>query len=253
MSDAADRVRRAAARLAAAYREKCRIAFQPGEAPLTPDEAMLVQAEVMRLLHAEAGGWKVSIRPDGLAAAAPMFRHWIVPEGQSFDIQDNGPIGIEVEIGLRLACDLPPRPAKPYSRDEVVAAVDRVFAGIEVVTPRVANQTAIPFPQFLADNVGNGGYVVGNGRESFSDLDLGRLRCVIEIDGKVVHDKVGGNPWGDPMVPVVACANAQADRIGGFKAGHVVTTGSLCGLIWRGRGEHVAARIEGLGSVAMRT
>lgn len=248
-----DRVRRAAARLADAYAAKTRIALVAADAPTTPEEAMHVQAEVMDLLGVEVGGWKVSIRPDGLAAAAPMFRHWIVPEGRGFEIQDNGPVGIEVEIGLRLNRDLPPRPGTPYSRSEVIAACDRAFAGIEVVTPRVANPSDIPFLHYLADNIGNGGYVIGGGLDRFSDIDLASLRCVIEFNGKVEHDKIGGNPWGDPLVPVVACVNAQIDRVGGFKAGHTVTTGSLCGLIWRPRGERVTARIEGLGTVAMNT
>lgn len=253
MSTALVRISKAAARLAAAYDETSRIALAPDAAPQTPPEAMQVQAEVMRLLDVEVGGWKVSVRPDGLEAAAPMFRHWVVPEGRSFPILRNGPIGIEVEIGLRLAKDLPPRPGKPYTRPEILAACDRAFAGIEVVTPRLANQNDIPFTHFLADNVGNGGYVIGGGIGKLADIDLSALRCVIEIDGRVVHDKIGGNPWTDPLVPVVACANAQMDHVGGFKAGQIVTTGSLCGVIWRPAGERIAARIEGLGTVAMET
>jgi len=253
MPDASTRIQRAAARLAAAYSEKSRITLAPDLAPETPSEAMAVQAEVARLLGAEVGGWKVAIRPDGLAAAAPMFRHLIVPEGQSSAILDNGPIGIEIEICIRLARDLPPRPGKPYTREDIVAACDRVFAGIEIVTPRLDKPFDIPFTTFLADNVGNGGYVMGGGVDDVSRVDLTNLRCVFDFNGEVAYDKVGGHPAKDPLVFVLACANAQIDKLGGFKAGQLITTGSLGGIFWRGKGEQVNARIEGLGTVSMRT
>ena len=67
----------------------------------------------------------------------------------------------------------------------------------------------------------------------------------------MIHDKVGGNPWTDPLVPLIACANAQMDHVGGFRAGQIVTTGSLCGIFWQRPGERVEAEIDGLGPVRL--
>jgi 2-keto-4-pentenoate hydratase len=247
MATSNDRIERAAHRLAEAYRASVPIAFGEAEAPTSPEEAMAVQTAVTRLLGATVGGWKVSIRPDGLAAAAPMYRHWTVPIGQRIQLLANGRVGIEPEIAVRLARDLPARPGRPYSRAEIAAAIDRVYAGIEIVMPRVADFLDVPFPHYLADNVGNAGYVYGSGTSDFAGLDLGQLRAVLKVDGKVEVDKVGGNPWGDPLAPLVACASAQMDGLGGFKAGQIVTTGSLAGLLWYDRGQLINLEIEGLG------
>lgn len=245
------RVARAAERLAAAYRVKDQVRFTSAEAPSGPAEAMAVQGGVMWRLGATVGGSKVSIRPDGLAAYAPMFRHWLVADGDRVPLLAHDQVGIEPEIGLELRRDLPPRPGKPYTRDEVLGAIGRVFAGIEVVMPRVADFADIPFASYLADNIGNAGYVHGRGTTSFAGLDLSKLRFELKSDGAILREGIGGNPWVDPLVPLVACASAQIDAFGGFTAGQIVTTGSLCGVLWRKRGERISLEIEGIGSVAL--
>ena len=66
-----------------------------------------------------------------------------------------------------------------------------------------------------------------------------------------MHDAVGGHPQGDPYAPLVAWANAQCDRLGGLRAGQIVTTGTLTPPRPVDRPCRVRATIEGVGDVAL--
>src|SRR5580698_10412329 len=78
------------------------------------------------------GGWKVGApTPEAVPIYAPMPKAWIVPSGATLA----GPHryrGLEAEIAFVMGEDLPPR-EKPYSREEVVAAIASCHPVIEVL------------------------------------------------------------------------------------------------------------------------
>lgn len=217
-----------------------------------PDNAaaMTVQGEVARRLSTGVAGWKVAIRPEGAAVAAPLLAP-ITGTMSEFKIAQTGFLGIEVEIGLRLKADLPPRGSQAYTREDVLAATDMVFAGIEVVAARVPGYLQAPFPLALADNMANGGYAIGSGVTEWSKLDLAALMTRIRVDGKEVHALRGGHGNGDPLIPVVAYASAQFDKLGGLRAGQIITTGTLCGLMPVALPAMIEAEIEGIGAARL--
>ena len=108
-----------------------------------------------------------------------------------------------------------------------------------------------PFPRFIADLQGNAGYVCGSETRGFRSVDLKACRVSLWIDDERVHDAVGGHPQGDPSLPLVAWANAQCDRLGGLRAGQIVTTGTLTPPRLVDRPCRVRATIEGVGEVAL--
>src|SRR5437773_1011850 len=71
------------------------------------------------------------------------------------------------------------------------------------------------------------GYVTGDALRNFRALDLARLRCRVTVDGAVRHDRAGGHPQNDPFAPVIACLGQGLMGLGGFRAGQIITTGSL--------------------------
>lgn len=214
-------------------------------------EAMAVQAAVAGALKAEVAGWKVAVRPEGVAVAAPLFAH-LVGTADTWAVAPSGLMGIEVEIGMRLKRDLPARPGERYTRNDILAACDQVFAGIEIVSTRLADHAKAPFPLVLADNMANGAYIIGERISAWASLDLGALMTRLSFDGAEVHAKRGGHGNGDPLVPVVAYANAPLDQLGGFRAGQIITTGTLCGLIPVTASTLVEASIEGIGKASVR-
>jgi 2-keto-4-pentenoate hydratase len=214
------------------------------------NEALSVQSLVAEKLGAQVGGWKIWLRADG-PVAAPLY-HSVIQTGRARHIwSDTRFSAIEVEIAFRLRRDLPPRPEKPYAVEEIRDAVDSVIVAIEIVQSRIVELLQAPFLQFLADNIGNGGFVVGSEISDWRALDLGRLRCVVQRDGAIIHDAVGGHGSGDPITPLVAYANRQIDTLGGLKKGQVVTTGTVCGLLSLTGPCAIEARIEHLGEVQL--
>ena len=215
-------------------------------------EAYAVQAGTAIALAEGVGGWKTGFGPDGEPVAAPMFASTVATRGASVALPPDRGVILEIEIAFRLGRDLPPRPDRPYTRGEVEDAVDVVLAGAEILAPRGGMPaTGTPYPRFVADLQGNAGYVCGGETRGFRSVDLKACRVSLWIDDERVHDAVGGHPQGDPYAPLVAWANAQCDRLGGLRAGQIVTTGSLSPPRPVDRPCRVRAAIEGVGEVAL--
>lgn len=250
MTGLSDRTGDIAAMIASAHRSGERLSPDRTPALTSLVDAMAVQAEVAGRLSAKVAAWKVAISADGTPVAAPIFGHLVHPGGATVGRPSNGPLGIEVEIAFRLARDLPPRPGNPYTREEVLAAAGTTLIGVELLDSRFVDRTKVAFLSALADNMTNGGYVAGDEIADWRALDLKAARCRILVDGEVVHDRVGGHPVGDPVAPFLAYASSQIDRLGGFKAGQIITTGSLCGVIDLDRPCKLEAEISGIGRVS---
>ena len=212
-------------------------------------EAMGVQAATVAALGIRVAGWKVGITGDGVPMAAPMLADTIHGSGGMWPLTSAGAAIAEVEIAIRLKHDLPVRPGKPWLRSEIEAACGDVTIGIEIICSRLSAGMASPFPLWLADRLGNAGYVTGDGMPYSNVQNLAALRCRLWVDGRLVHDKVGGHPQNDPLAPVLAVCNG--DLHPGFKAGDIITTGSLITPLRCERPAKLAAEIDGLGKVAV--
>jgi 2-keto-4-pentenoate hydratase len=245
-----DRIARLAELLIAAHTSGKPASVPADLVPVSYAEATAVQATVIGELGAEVAAWKISIDNDGLPLPGPILA------SRLFSAERPPPAGqpllglLEVEVAARLKHDLPPR-AAPYTRSEVIAAIDSLVAGIEIITPRLSEGTKAHPRAFLADNLGNGCYVVGTGTSHWQDLDIGALRCVIELDGQTVHDARGGHGQSDPLLPLARYASRQIDKLGGMKAGQFITTGSLHRPINLLGPVRVRATVQGIGSVGV--
>ena len=231
-----------------ARRNRSTIPLSP--APATLAEAFEISRGVAQEFRAEVAGWKVGNAPDGTPVAAPMYAAGFQPSGTSWTMQRGLPMIPEIEIAVRLGQDVPSRPGKVYSRDELLDACSEVLVGIEIVERRLPLQ-GIPFPLNLADDLGNKGYVVGASVKDFRKLDLSNLHCRFVMGDTVTTDRKGGHGKGDPMVPFIDWANAQQDLHGGMKAGQVITLGSLNVIVVMHEPGALRGEIEGIGAVAL--
>jgi 2-keto-4-pentenoate hydratase len=219
--------------------------------PADVAEAAEVQAAVAKRLDARIAGWKIGYTPDGVPVAGPIFDRFLKASGAHFPMREAAVWGVEPEIAVRLGADLPRRIVQSYTRDEILSAIDAVLVGIEIVASRIIDHKKAPFLFYLADNIGHAGYAIGAEKRNWQDLNLAHLRATLTINGEVVHDAVGGHPTGDPIKPIIDYANAQSDRLGGLRAGQIITTGSLCGLVSvEGPGE-VTAAIDRIGEARL--
>lgn len=220
-----------------------------GAAPAPTDyaSAMRVQRDVTRALGATVAGWKVGFSPDGVPVAGPLYASVVRPGGASIRLPDRGFI-VEIELAFRLASDLP---RKPYTRDEILDACDEALIGIELIAGRRGEPPAVPYLAFLADNIGNAGYVTGASTSGFRTLDLKALALRFTVDGEVVQEARGGHPQGDPVEPLRAYASQPNDQLGGLRKGQVITTGSLTKPLRIDRAVRVEASLGGVGRVAL--
>jgi len=250
MSTSQERIASFSAALVEAHRQRCTLSIAGLVELVDRDEALAVQARVMDELGADVGGWKIWLRPDG-AIPAPMYRTVMQAEGAAHRWAPDRFLAIELEIAFQLSRDIRPRPDRAYSEEEVYDAIAAAVVGIEIVEPRLIEFRQAPYLSFVADNIGNGGFVVGSETSQWRALDLGRLSNTVTRDGAVIHTGVGGHASGNPLVPLLAYVNAQTDIMGGLQVGQVVTTGTVCGLISLDGPCIIEGTIEGLGSVRL--
>ena len=217
----------------------------PGPGSL--QEAFAVQDRVGRDLGAP-GAWKVG----GGGTCAPIAGPLVRPSPCRWPAGDFLKIGIEAEIAFLIGRDIPAGIAPP-GRDVVRDAVASLHAAIEIVDSRF-DVWPVPHPLWaLADNQNNGGLVYEtSGRPWREEEALGRAEVTVTVDGEPRFAGTGVNPGGDPFALLVWLADHLAARSGGLKAGTIVTTGSLTGIIFVEPGADVVASIAGLGEVRLQ-
>ncbi len=248
-SPSVDRTRQAAETLVTARLSGHKIDRIPADcAPRSEVEAWAIQAEVARRLGVEIGGWKVGMSPGNAPVAAPIFAPDIHASPVRVSVGREAGVIVEAEVAFRLARDLPPRRDRSaYTAAEVLDAVGGAFAAIEIVISRYRSLADVPKLDMLADNQANGGFVFGQVMAGWRGLALPQLPVALEVAGKTIVERQGGNPAGDPVPPLVWLANHLATHGDGLKAGQIVTTGSYTGMNPARPGERVVARFSGLG------
>ena len=215
-------------------------------------EGYEAQAQVVHALGEKVAGWKAGFGPDRRPAAAQILGGVMHKNGAAIALPADRPILLEIEIAFRLGRDLPPRPGHTYDQAEVAQAVDAVLIGAELIAARAGMpSTGAPFPRFVADLQGNAGYVCGDEIRDFRSIDLNSLEVALYVDGERVHAAASGHPQRDPWLPLCMWANNAADKLGGLKAGQVVTTGSCTPPRWIEKPCSVRATAATIGEVTL--
>ncbi|HEY2757841.1 MAG TPA: hydratase [Pseudolabrys sp.] len=155
---------------------------------------------------------------------------------------------LECEVAFLLGADLPPR-AAPYSRQEIEAAIEAVVPVMEVADGRFAPEA--PDLLKLADDMGNGAFIVGGPFKDWRKLDLGQINVTLTLDDHETWQGESARILGNPLLAVIALANAQPLPAGGLKRGQIVTTGTCTTPIPPRAGEYVA-QFDAIGSVSVR-
>ncbi len=252
-----ERLRRGAQLLVALRRACPRPVSLPAElAPRSEAEAYRLQRATAHALGARIGGWKVAMNDPISGSCAPVYAADLQrsPACAAFPITARP--GIEPEIAFSLAHDLPPlAPGQRYGRAQVMEAIGAAHAAIEIVVSRFQSHEGAALLDRLADNISNGGLVVGPPCRDWRRLELGALalRLTLQASGAAasVHEARGGHSLGDPLLPLLWLANQRAQHGAGLRAGEIVTTGSCAGLHYAASGARVSAWFEGLGSAEL--
>ena len=236
----------AAGLLVAARRGRSRVPLPPPSCrPANVTEAHAIQDAVTAALGAAVGAFKANAPAGAEPTRGVIYAPTIHLSPARIPAGLVPQCGVEGEVAFIFRADLPPRPT-PYTREEVAAVVDACPA-IEVVTSRYADPDAASPLDKLADCINNGAFVYGPVIKEWRDLELGKLRVTLTVNGAAVLEQVGGHPTGDPLGIAVALVNMMR-AAGGVTAGQFVTCGSCTGLRYLQPGDVCGVQFEGLGA-----
>lgn len=131
-----------------------------------------------------------------------------------------------------------------------LAAVDRVFAGAEIIDSRYRD-FRFTLPDVVADNASSGAFVVGSVGRAPESLDLAFEAVLVEVDGQVVDSATGAAVQGNPGEALAFAANDLALRGHAIDAGQLVLTGGMTDAVPVPPGARVAFHFTSLGSLSI--
>lgn len=219
--------------------------------PTTLDEAYFIQ-DRMSWAYETIGGWKVGAgTPDATPAFAPMPAMWVTCSGCEMRGMTHRYRGVEAEIAFHMGSDLPPR-ENPYTREEVLAAIESMHPAIEVLETALVDPAKATKLTSVADLAMHGGFVYGDPVTNWQSIDFSKESVTLAVDGSVRVERTGSNTAGDLLRLLPWLANEGASRTDGLKKGDWITTGSWTGNTQANAAATVDARFSTAGRVFMR-
>ena len=155
---------------------------------------------------------------------------------------------LESEFAFRFGADLPGR-LEPYTREEVLDAVEAVLPAFEIVSPRLNRLTVDDIPLLVADFCANGGAVLGTACRDWRKLDLRAHTVRLFFGDSLRQEGTGALVLGDPLNVLVWFANALAAHGLTIAAGQFVMTGTMTGIHAPEPDQTAVADFGGLGTV----
>lgn len=220
------------------------------------DASYAVQDEVARVLRwfddEGPGTWKTGVAPAPLQRAhsrlpaAGIWRSPAVAGSWPFTLR-----GIEAEVALRIAQDVPATLAARLGDAQAAALVDAMCVSIEIVDSRWTEGTRAPLLDVVADLQSHGALVLGDW-VPFAPRDWSTQLCLVRIGQRPPVERRGSHALGDPA-RLLADWMRHVTRNGHtLPAGTVVTTGSWVGILDAAAGDGVAAEFPGIGAARVQ-
>ena len=233
--------------------------------PPTELDAYRVQAITRRLLESAGfgrqSGWKIGCTTKVMQAylnidspcAGTMFQANTWYGQHAFAVPARGRLGVECEIAVRMATDLPRREA-PYELADMPAAVAASMAAIEVVQDRYVDYPSLDTPTLIADDFFHYACVLGPPSESqhpksLRPESLRDVTAAMTINGLQVGRGIGTDILGEPLQVLCWLANSCAAWGSPLLAGDVVLLGSLVQTQWIQPGDVVTVTNDPLGEL----
>ena len=206
---------------------------------LDREAAQRIQVGTIAGLGESVGLLKTLVTPDGVGTCAPIYASRFGQSG-AFQLPSATITGLEVEIGLVLASDLTSETA---NRDEIdiIEAIDHYFVGVEICGTRYVDRAAAGFLGGLADNASAFGYVMDPTHRD-AGAEIANYDVHLEFADQQIWSGPAKHSFGTVLNSFIAYSKNQRPEFQ-LKAGTIVTTGSLCGLVPTSGPGHVVARV----------
>jgi 2-keto-4-pentenoate hydratase len=202
-------------------------------------------------------GWKIAAAKEEMQKAlrtdSPIYgRTFFLREAPASFVHARlaSPIP-EVEYQAKLGADLPPRD-KSYTIEEVTDAVASLHPGLEMAECRFIHNAAFPpLPAILADGAGSGTIVYGPAIADWRRRDIAGQEVTLSSNGRLRRKGNAAAALDHPMVPLTWLANELSRTGVGMKAGQMISTGTLTGMLAPKPGETYVADFGPFGSVSV--
>jgi 2-keto-4-pentenoate hydratase len=245
--------------------ERLRAAYKTGPVPplrdgLDPGDA--AGAYAVQALNTKSwiqAGRRIIGRKVGLTAKAVqaqlgvdqpdfgiLFADMAIADGGTLRAADVLQPKAEAEVAIILSHGLDHPQA---TAQDVYAAADHAAAAIEIVDSRIADWK-ITFADTVADNGSSAFFVLGGTRRKLDGLDLYTCGMALEVNGALASLGAGAACLGHPLEAAAWLARTLALAGDPLKAGDIVLTGALGPMVTLKPGDHVTAKIGGLGSAS---
>ncbi len=170
-------------------------------------DAYDVQDGYVAMLRAEQGepiGYKVGLTSKAMQAfcgidhpiGGVVLARRVHRSGATIRRVDYGRLGLEFEVAVRIASDVPAS-AAPLTPAEIQFHIDGVGAAIEVVDDRAADYTKLDVRSLVSDNSWNAGIVVSSFASTWPDLVS--VRGQATKNGAPIGEGRGGDILGHPF------------------------------------------------------
>ena len=209
-------------------------ALPPDCRPLDRAAGYSAQREIVRCSGQKVVGWKIAatsgagqkhIGVDG-PLAGPLLADRVLRDGATVSLEGNIMLVAEAEFAFTCARALPKRD-NPYTKDEVLDAVEALHPAIEVPNSRYNDFVTVGAPQLIADTACADWFVLGEPtRAEWRSRDLVTHTVAAYRNGEKVATGTGANVLGDPRVALTWLVNELRTYGGGIAAGQFVTTGT---------------------------
>jgi 2-keto-4-pentenoate hydratase len=138
--------------------------------------------------------------------------------------------GVECELAVRLAADLP----GSCTAEEAAGAVGDLMAAIEIVENRYTDLAAVGTATMIGDQVYHAAAILGEpATVDWRALEIDALHGRLVIDGHQRDEGTGADLMGHPFNCLAWLAGSSvAKAFGGLTAGQVVMLGSVTPPVW---------------------
>ena len=178
-----------------------------------------------------------------------VFEKGVHDSGAQLAAADFVRVGVECEIAVKLARDMPASEA-PFTAEWVAEAIEAYLPAIEIVDDRYVKWETIGAPTLIADDFFAAGCVLGKPLARSAAPDLFAVTGRALINGVEAGQGTGADVLGHPHHALAWLANHLAAEGRGLHAGQIVLTGSLVKTVWLKAGDSVVMELSGLGNVS---
>ena len=233
------------------------------DAPGSMEMAYRIQDEVHRLFTEQGGmgplgGHKIALTSRAVQelcgvdtpAYGAIFASVIRRSPATIDLNDFVHLGLEFELAVELAADVPAAGA-PYNRSTIAPFVGACMPAFELIEDRNADYGDLDAESILTDRCWCGGVVLGAAvRDVPGDLAASPVELI--WNGEVIDHGVAGDSMGHPLEGLAWIANHLAARGRSMVSGEIVMTGSALKTRFPKAGDEVTYKIKGLGETSVQ-